>query len=182
MSRKNTHFAAKQFLISHDSGLDIMPLASDALDMSLADQIMSDLKEAMRAKDSTTLAVLRSLKSALTNLTIEKHGAGGELDNNAEIGAVRTAIKQRNDSVEQFEKAGRQDLADNEKAEIAILNKYLPAALSEDEVAQLIEKAIAESGATSRKEMGQVMKILQEKAAGRIDNKTLSAGVMQRLS
>ena len=98
--------------------------------MSLADQIMSDLKEAMRAKDSTTLAVLRSLKTALTNLTIKKHGAGGELDNNTEIGAVRTAIKQRNDSVEQFEKAGRQDLADNEKAEIAILNKYLPVALS----------------------------------------------------
>ncbi|MCP4849877.1 MAG: GatB/YqeY domain-containing protein [Verrucomicrobiaceae bacterium] len=149
--------------------------------MSLADQIMSDLKEAMRAKDSTSLTVLRSLKTALTNLTIEKHGAGGELDNNTEIGVVRTAIKQRNDSIEQFEKAGRQDLADNEKAEIDILNKYLPATLSEEETAQLIDEAITESGATSRKEMGQVMKILQEKAAGRVDNKTLSAGVMQRL-
>ena len=131
--------------------------------MSLADQIMSDLKEAMRAKDSTSLAVLRSLKTALTNLTIEKHGAGGKLDNNTEIGVVRTAIKQRHDSVEQFEKAGRQDLADNEKAEIAILNNYLPATLSEEEITQLIDAAITESGATSRKEMGQVMKILQEK-------------------
>ena len=181
MSREITHFTAKPYMISHDSGLDIRPLASDGFDMSLVDQIMSDLKEAMRAKDSTTLTVLRSLKTVLTNLTIEKHGAGGELDSSSEIGAVRTAIKQRNDSVEQFEKAGRQDLADNEKAEIAILNKYLPAALSEDEVEQLIENAIAESGATSKKEMGQVMKILQEKAAGRVDNKTLSAGVMQRL-
>ena len=150
--------------------------------MSLADQIMSDLKEAMRAKDSTSLAVLRSLKTALTNLTIEKHGAGGQLDSNTEISVVRTAIKQRNDSVEQFEKAGRQDLADNEKAEIAILNKYLPATLSEEEITQLIDDAVTEAGATSRKEMGQVMKILQEKSAGRVDNKTLSAEVMKRLS
>jgi hypothetical protein len=149
--------------------------------MSLAEQIMSDLKEAMRAKDSTSLAVLRSLKTALTNLTIEKHGAGGQLDSNTEIGVVRTAIKQRNDSVEQFEKAGRQDLADNEKAEIAILNKYLPATLSEEEITQLIDDAVTEAGATSRKEMGQVMKILQEKSAGRVDNKTLSAEVMKRL-
>ena len=149
--------------------------------MSLADQIMSDLKDAMRAKDSTSLAVLRSLKTALTNLTIEKHGAGGELDSSTEIGVVRTAIKQRNDSVEQFEKAGRQDLADNEKAEIAILNKYLPATLSEEEITQLIDDAVTEAGATSRKEMGQVMKILQEKSAGRVDNKTLSAEVMKRL-
>ena len=149
--------------------------------MSLSDQIMSDLKDAMRAKDSTSLAVLRSLKTALTNLTIEKHGAGGELDSSTEIGVVRTAIKQRNDSVEQFEKAGRQDLADNEKAEIAILNKYLPATLSEEEITQLINDAVTEAGATSRKEMGQVMKILQEKSAGRVDNKTLSAEVMKRL-
>ena len=149
--------------------------------MSLADQIMSDLKDAMRAKDSTSLAVLRSLKTALTNLTIEKHGAGGELDSSTEIGVVRTAIKQRNDSVEQFEKAGRQDLADNEKAEIAILNKYLPATLSEEEITQLINDAVTEAGATSRKEMGQVMKILQEKSAGRVDNKTLSAEDMKRL-
>ena len=82
------------------------------------------------------IAVLRSLKTALTNLTIEKHGAGGKLDNNTEIGVVRTAIKQRHDSVEQFEKAGRQDLADNEKAEIAILNNYLPATLREEEITQ----------------------------------------------
>ena len=95
---------------------------------------------------------------------------------------VRTAIKQRNDSVEQFEKAGRQDLADNEKAEISILTKYLPASLSEEEITKLIDEAINDSGATSRKEMGQVMKILQDKAAGRVDNKTLSAAVMQRLA
>jgi uncharacterized protein YqeY len=159
-----------------------MPLSLESLNMSLSDQIMSDLKEAMRAKDSTSLAVLRSLKTALKNLAIEKHGAGGELDSSTEIGVVRTAIKQRNDSVEQFEKAGRQDLADNEKAEISILTKYLPASLSEEEITKLIDEAINDSGATSRKEMGQVMKILQDKAAGRVDNKTLSAAVMQRLA
>ena len=166
----------------NDYALDIMPVSLESCIMSLADQITSDLKEAMRAKDSTTLAVLRSLKTALKNLAIEKYGAGGELDSNMEIGVVRTAIKQRNDSVEQFEKAGRQDLADNEKSEIQILNKYLPASLSGDEIEKLIDEAVSESGATSRKEMGQVMKILQVKAAGRVDNKTLSAAVMQRLA
>jgi hypothetical protein len=181
MSRKIPQLRFTKDEPLHDSGLDIRSLSLESCGMSLADQIMSDLKDAMRAKDSTTLAVLRSLKTALTNLTIEKHGAGGELDGNTEIGVVRTAIKQRNDSVEQFEAAGRQDLADNEKAEIAILNKYLPATLSKEEITQLIDGAITASGATSRKEMGQVMKILQEKAAGRVDNKTLSAGVMQRL-
>ena len=150
--------------------------------MSLADQIMADLKEAMKAKDSATLTVLRSLKTALTNTTIDKVGAGGELDTATEIGVVRTAIKQRQDSVEKFGEAGREDLAENERAEIAILERYLPAAMGEDEVAQLIDDAIAEVGATSRKEMGQVMKLLQEKAAGRVDNKTLSSGVAQKLS
>ena len=95
---------------------------------------------------------------------------------------MRTAIKQREDSIEKFDEAGRSELADNERAEIAILETYLPAGMDEAAVAQLIDDAIAEVGATSRKEMGQVMKLVQEKAAGRVDNKTLSSGVMQRLS
>ena len=150
--------------------------------MSLSEQLTSDLKTAMKAKDSTALTVVRSLKTALTNATIEKAGAGGQLDPAAEIAIVRTAIKQRQDSIEKFEEGGRQELADNEKAEIAILERYLPAGMSDDEVAALIDAAIAEIGATSRKEMGQVMKLLQEKAAGRVDNKTLSSSVAQRLS
>lgn len=150
--------------------------------MSLADQIMTDLKEAMKAKDSAKLTVLRSLKTALTNLTIDKVGAGGELDAATEVGVVRTAIKQREDSIEKFEEAGRKELADNERSEITMLEAYLPAGLSDDEVAQLIEDSISEVGASSKKEMGAVMKVLQEKAAGRVDNKTLSSGVMQRLS
>ena len=136
----------------------------------------------MRAKDSLKLAVLRELKTAITNTTIEKGGAEGQLDAGAEIGVVRTAIKQRQDSIEKFEEGGRNDLEENEKKEVTILEAYLPAALSEEEISQLIDEAINESGATSRKEMGQVMKILQQKTEGRADNKTLSSGVMQRLS
>ena len=149
--------------------------------MSLTEQLPADLKEAMKKKDSATLTVLRSLKTALTNTTINKVGAGGQLDSATEIGVVRTAIKQRQDSVAKFEEAGRQDLADNEKAEIAILERYLPAGMSEEEVAGLIDAAIAEVGATSKKDMGQVMKLLQERAAGRVDNKTLSSAVAARL-
>lgn len=150
--------------------------------MSLSEQLTTDIKDAMKAKDSAKLTVLRSLKTALTNATIDKAGAGGQLDTAAEIGVVRTAIKQRQDSIAKFEEAGRQELADNEKAEITVLELYLPAAMGEDEVARLIDAAIAETGATSRKEMGQVMKLLQERAAGRVDNKTLSSGVAARLS
>ena len=150
--------------------------------MSLSETITSDLKDAMRAKDSLKLAVLRSLQTAIPYTTIEKCGAERQLDARAEIGVVRTAIKQRQDSIEKFEEGGRNDLAENEKKEVTILETYLPAALSEEEISQLIDEAINESGATSRKEMGQVMKILQQKTEGRADNKTLSSGVMQRLS
>ena len=150
--------------------------------MSLSETITNDLKDAMRAKDSLRLTVLRSLKTAITNTTIEKCGAEGQLDAGAAIGVVRTAIKQRQDSIEKFQEAGRNDLAENEEREVTILEEYLPAALSEDQINQLIDEAINAAGANSRKEMGQVMKILQQKTEGRVDNKTLSAGVIQRLS
>ena len=150
--------------------------------MSLSEKITSDIKDAMRAKDSTKLAVLRSLKTALTNYTIEKYGADGELEASEDIGVVRTAIKQRQDSIEKFEAAGRNELAEQEKLEADILEEYLPTALSEDEISTLIEDTIQEVGASSRKDMGQVMKLLQNKTQGRVDNKTLSSGVMDRLT
>lgn len=150
--------------------------------MSLSEKITSDIKDAMRAKDSTKLAVLRSLKTALTNYTIEKYGADGQLQASEEIGAVRTAIKQRQDSIEKFEAAGRNELAEQEKLEADILEEYLPTALSEDEISTLIEDTIQEVGASSRKDMGEVMKLLQSKTEGRVDNKTLSSGVMDRLT
>jgi len=150
--------------------------------MSLSEKITSDIKDAMRAKDSIKLAVLRSLKTALTNYTIEKYGADGELEASEDIGVVRTAIKQRQDSIEKFEAAGRNELAEQEKLEADILEEYLPTAMSEDEISKLIEDTIQEVGASSRKDMGQVMKLLQNKTQGRVDNKTLSSGVMDRLT
>ena len=131
--------------------------------MSLSEKITSDIKDAMRAKDSTKLAVLRSLKTALTNYTIEKYGADGELEASEDIGVVRTAIKQRQDSIEKFEAAGRNELAEQEKLEADILEEYLPTALSENEISTLIEDTIQEVGASSRKDMGEVMKLLQSK-------------------
>ena len=149
---------------------------------TFADQVMSDLKDAMRAKNSVALTTLRALKTALTNAAIESGNKDNIVEEAAALAIVRKQIKQRQDSIEQFEKAGRPELADNEKAEISILEKYLPAALSAEEVSQIVSDAVAESGATSRADMGKVMKIVQEKVAGRADGKTLSQEVMKHLS
>ncbi|MDA0765352.1 MAG: GatB/YqeY domain-containing protein [Verrucomicrobia bacterium] len=149
---------------------------------TISNQITENLKTAMRAKDTQSLNTLRSLKSAIKNAAIAKGGADAELDDAEETNIIRKQVKQRQDSIEQFEKAGRTELADIEKAEIAILERYLPAALSADELASLVEAAIAESGAIGRADMGKVMKILQDSTAGRADGKTLSQEVMKRLS
>ena len=151
-------------------------------EQTLSSQILADLKEAMKSKDSSKLTVLRALKSAISYATIEKHGADGVLPEADAIAVVRTQIKQRQDSADKFAEAGREDLEQNERAEIAVLEAYLPAALDEAAVGALIDEAIAEVGATSKKDMGAVMKVLQAKAAGRVDNKTLSGGVMARMN
>lgn len=151
--------------------------------MSELDQkIGEDLKDAMRAKDSIALMVLRALKSAIKYAAIEKGGADAELDEVEAMAVIRKQIKQRQDSVEEYKKGGRDELVEKESAEIVVLEKYLPVALSEEEVSAMIDASVAEVGATSRKEMGAVMKVLQEKVAGRADNKTLSQEVMKRLS
>lgn len=149
---------------------------------ALNQQIGEDLKNAMRAKDSNALMVLRALKSAIKYAAIEKGGADAELDEVEALAVIRKQIKQRQDSVEEYKKGGRDELVEKESAEIAVLENYLPAALAEEEVNAMIDASIAEIGATSRKDMGAVMKVLQEKIAGRADNKSLSQGVMQRLS
>ncbi len=97
------------------------------------------------------------------------------------MAVIRKEVKKRQDSIESFEKADRAELADKEKAEIEVLSAYLPKALSADEISALVREAIAEAGATSRKEMGAVMKVANEKAAGRVDGKTLSAEVQKQL-
>ena len=150
--------------------------------MTLTQRIDSDLKDAMRSKDANKLGVLRMLKSALKYAAIEKSGAEGELDDAEATQVIRKQVKQRQDSIESFEKGGRAELAEKEKSEVEILNHYLPAAMNSDELSRLVREAIAEVGATSKAQMGAVMKALGPKIAGRADGKTLSQEVQKQLS
>ena len=150
--------------------------------MALQKRIDEDLIAAMRAKDSTRLGVLRMLKAALKNVAIDKAGAGGELEDSEAVAVVRKQVKQRQDSIESFEKGGRTELAEKERAEIAVLTGYLPQAMSAEELKRVVAETIAETGATSRAQMGAVMKTLQQKVAGRADGKTLSMEVQRQLA
>lgn len=147
-----------------------------------ANRIPEDIKTAMRAKDSVALNALRALKSALMNAAIEKGNLAIVLEETEVLAVVRKQIKQRVDSCEQFEKAGRPELAATEKTEIEILSRYLPAALGDAELAAILEQAVTDTGATGKADMGKVMKRAQELAEGRADGKLLSAAVMKRLS
>jgi uncharacterized protein YqeY len=150
--------------------------------MTLQQRVDSDLKEAMRAKDATKLGVLRMLKSALKYAAIAKSDAEAELSDAEAVQVIRKQAKQRQDSIESFEKGGRAELADKEKEELAILNTYLPQGMSPDELAKVVRETIAELGATSKAQMGAVMKALQAKVDGRADGKTLSAEVARQLN
>jgi uncharacterized protein YqeY len=149
--------------------------------MTLYQRIDSDLKDAMRAKDALRLGVLRMLKSALKYGAIEKSGADAELNDVDAAQVIRKQAKQRQDSIESFEKGGRPELAEKEKVELAILNSYLPKQMDPEELAKMVRETIAEVGATSKAQMGAVMKALQEKTAGRADGKTLSQEVQKQL-
>ncbi|TLD72668.1 GatB/YqeY domain-containing protein [Phragmitibacter flavus] len=148
---------------------------------TIAARLTEDMKTAMKAKDSVTLNVVRGLKSSLKYAAIEKAGADGELDDNEALVVIRREIKKRQDSVSQYESGGRPELAATEKAEIAVLENYLPAAMSEADLIALVDAVIAETGATTKKDMGKVMKLLQERSEGRADNKVLSTEVNKRL-
>jgi hypothetical protein len=150
--------------------------------MTTIERVDSDLKEAMRARDATRLGVLRMLKSALKYAAIAKSGAEAELSDTEAAQVIRKQVKQRQDSIESFEKAGRSELAEKEKQELSILNAYLPQAMSSEEVAKVVRETITEVGATSKAQMGAVMKALQAKVAGRVDGKTLSGEVSRQLS
>ena len=150
--------------------------------MTLHERVDSDLKEAMRAKDSAKVGVLRMLKSALKYAAIAKSGAEADLSDAEAVQVIRKQAKQRHDSIESFEKGGRAELAEKEKEELAILTSYLPQAISADELAKVVRQTIAETGATSKGQMGIVMKALQAKVGGRADGKTLSAEVQKQLS
>jgi len=122
------------------------------------------------------------LKSALKYAAIAKSGAEAELSDAEVVQVIRKQAKQRHDSIESFEEGGRTELAEKEKEELAILNSYLPQAISADELTEVVQQTIAETGATSKGQMGIVMKALQAKVGGRADGKTLSAEVQKQLS
>ena len=121
------------------------------------------------------------LKSALKYSAIDKAGAEGQLDDAEASQVIRKQVKQRHDSIEQFEKGGRPELAEKEKEELAILNAYLPKGMNAEELTAMVRETIAEIGATSKAQMGAVMKAMQTKVAGRADGKTLSAEVQRQL-
>jgi uncharacterized protein YqeY len=149
--------------------------------MTLQERLDLDLKEAMRARDATKLGVLRMLKSALKYAAIAKSGAETDLSDAEATQVIRKQARQRQDSIESFEKGGRTELANKEKEELSILNAYLPQAMTANELVKVVRETIAEIGATSKAQMGAVMKALQAKVAGRVDGKALSAEVQKQL-
>ena len=142
-------------------------------------QIVSDLTASMKAQDGSRTSTLRMIKAAVMNREIEK---GGELDDEEMTKLLRSMVKQRKDSVEQYEKGARQDLADKEKAEIALIETYLPLSASAEEIEQVVIAAIAETGAVSMKDMGKVMKAAQARLAGKnADGRMVSDVVKAKL-
>jgi uncharacterized protein YqeY len=150
--------------------------------MTLSQRVDSDLKDAMRAKDATKLGVLRMLKSAMKYAAIEKAGGDAEMSDADAVQVIRKQVKQRQDSIESFEKGGRPELAAKEKEELNVLNSYLPQQMSAEDLSKIVRETITELNATSKAQMGAVMKALQAKAAGRVDGKTLSQEVQKQLS
>lgn len=147
--------------------------------MSLQQQIIADLTEAMKAKDADRLSVLRMVKANLMNRKIEK---GGELTDEEVQKALQSLVKQRRDSIEQYTTAGRTELAEKEAQEISYIEGYLPQNASAEEIDNAISEAIAETGASSMKEMGLVMKAAQAKLAGKtVDGRALSDAVRSKL-
>ena len=149
--------------------------------MTLVDRITLDLTAAMKAQDAARTSTLRMAKAALMNRQIDKHGA---LEDAESVRVLQGLVRQREDSAEQYAKGGRPELADKERAEIVVLKAYLPAEASEEDIAAAVEKAVAETGATSAKDMGKVMKAaLAALAAGgkAVDGKRVNEVVRKRL-
>jgi len=139
--------------------------------MALKDQLLEDLKAAMKAKDEVAKLTLRSLKSDLAKKEVE---LGRDLDEKEEIALLSSAVKSRRDSVSEYEKAERKDLADAERAEIAVIERYLPAQLDEQEARAAIESLAKELGVSEKKQMGQLMNAVMERYRGQIDGKQAS--------
>ena len=148
--------------------------------MALVDELSASIADAMRKRDTTRLSTLRMLKAALTNREIER---GHALDDSESLQVVASLVKQRKDSIEQFTKGGRQELADKEQSEILVLETYLPAAADPAAIEQAVVDAIHETGATSPKDMGRVMKAAMGRLVGQtVDGKTVNELVRRKLT
>ena len=147
--------------------------------MSLKEEISARMKDAMKARDAATVGCLRLIAAAIKNREIEKRG---ELDDADMMKLLTQLAKQRNEAIEMYEKGGRTELAEKESRELAIIKSYLPEPLSDDELAKLVEGAIAEIDAQGPKDMGKVMKVIAPKTAGRADGRKVSEAVRAKLS
>jgi uncharacterized protein YqeY len=146
--------------------------------MTLNERLNEDMKQAMKSQDKFTLSVIRMVRSAIRNIEIDKKKT---LNDQEVLDILSREIKQRKDSLQEFEKAGRDDLADKVKAEIEILNQYLPQQLSEDEVKELVKETIQEIGASTKADMGKVMGAMMPKVKGRADGRLVNQIVQQLL-
>jgi hypothetical protein len=176
--------AAKRFVAHSTAGVCYIDASRkrtvEENSMSLAEKIQKDLVEAMRAKDELRLSVVRGIKAAIKHKEVEKMRA---LDDQESLQILQTLVKQRKESIEQFTKGGRQELADKETKELAIIETYLPAGASAAEMDAAITKAIAETGANSMKQMGAVVKAAKSALEGKnVDGKVLSDLVRERLA
>jgi uncharacterized protein YqeY len=153
-------------------------------DSSILDRVKSDLTDAMKAQDDVRRRALRSLRAALANKEIEQRekGADSTLGPQDELAVVQKQVKQRRDSIEQYEEAGREDLAQKERDEIDVLEAYLPEQMSDDEVAERLDAIIEEVGATSMADMGPVMGQAMDELRGRVDGNRVREMVQARLS
>jgi len=147
--------------------------------MSLKERLKADMKEAMKAKDKVRLSTIRMINSLIKNAEIEKRG---ELTDEEIVQLLMKYAKQRRESIEMYEKGGRQDLVEKEKAELAIVESYLPEQMSEEEIREIVKKAIEEVGAESVKDMGKVMKVVMPKVKGRADGSLVNKIVKELLS
>lgn len=147
--------------------------------MSLQTQLSDAMKEAMKAKDSLRLNAIRMIRTAVKNREIEIRA---ELDDQAIIGVLSTLVKQRKESAQVYREGGRTDLAEKEEQELLVIQSFLPAQLSEEEIRALIEKVVAETGASSARDMGKVMKVMSAETLGRADGRLVSELVKARLS
>ncbi|MDP4096990.1 GatB/YqeY domain-containing protein [Paenibacillus sp. P96] len=146
--------------------------------MNLSERLNEDMKQAMKSKDKFKLSTIRMVRSTIKNLEIELKR---DLDDNELLDILSREIKQRKDALQEFEKAGRDELAESNKAEIEILSQYLPAQLTEEEIKVIVQQTIQETGASSKADMGKVMAALMPKVKGRADGKLVNQAVQQFL-